>query len=244
MDISRWERLGILADPVRLSKKPKTCIDHHPYMGGFADFHLVNTKACASAEIVYDLLHFLDIPINRRIAECIYISIVADTGGFIFSNTNQRTHHIAAELLEHEIDPGSIHENLYQNHSAERLQFMGQVLSNLRFECDAKLAWMSVSKQMLQDFKMSPDDLEGFVDLPRNCKSVLLSILFTEVEPEDIKISLRSKGNFHSSKIANRFGGGGHHHASGIRMQGPLHEVQELILSEARTQLLNGQDAK
>jgi bifunctional oligoribonuclease and PAP phosphatase NrnA len=239
MDISRWERLGILADPIRLSKRPKTCIDHHPYTGGFADFHLVNTNACASAEIVYDLLRYLDIPINQRIAECIYVSILADTGGFTFSNTNQRTHQIVAELLNYGINPRMLHEKLYQNHSAERLKFMGNVLSNLQFDCDTKLAWMSVSKEMLDEHGMTLDDLEGFVDIPRNCKNVLLSILFSEVAPEDIKISLRSKGDFHSSKIANQFGGGGHHHASGIRMQGPLDEVEELILNTARKELSN-----
>jgi phosphoesterase RecJ-like protein len=234
MDISRWERLGALADPIRVCKKPKICIDHHPYTGGFADFHLVNVKACASAEIVFDLLQELQIPIDRRIAEYIYISILADTGSFAFSNTNQRTHEIASELLKYGIDPRALHEHLYQNYTPQRLKFLGNLLCNLHFECNQQMAWVSVSRQLFQEFHMKPDDLEGFVDLPRNCKSVLLSILFAEVAPNDIKISLRSKGDFHSSLIAAEFGGGGHHHASGIRLQGSLSEVEKVVLAKAK----------
>jgi len=237
LDISRWERLGPLADLIRDCGIPRICVDHHPYTGGFSDYHLVNVKACASAEIVYDLLQYLGISMTPRIAECIYVSILADTGGFTFSNTNQRTLQIASELLDYGICPRALYESLYHNQTPERLKFLGNVLSNLRFDCDQKLAWMTVSREMLQDNQMTLDDLEGFVDIPRNCKTVLLSVLFAEVEPNDIKISLRSKGDFHSSKIAAQFGGGGHSHASGIRLPGSLVEIEKLILGEARKAL-------
>jgi phosphoesterase RecJ-like protein len=58
--------------------------------------------------------------------------------------------------------------------------------------------------------------------------------LFLEVEPNDVKISLRSKGNFNSNQLAARFGGGGHYHASGIRLTGSLSEIEEAVLTEAR----------
>ena len=238
LDISRWERLGPLADPLRDCGKPRICIDHHPYTGGFSDYHLVNVKACASAEIVYDLLHYVGIPLNRRIAECLYVSILADTGGFTFSNTNHRTHQVVADLLNYGICPRTLYESLYQNQTPQRLRFLGHMLGNLQFDCDQRLAWMTVSHDQLQDNQMTQDDLEGFVDIPRNCKTVLLSVLFAEVEPNDIKISLRSKGDFHSNKIAALFGGGGHSHASGIRLSGALSEVEHRILTEARKALL------
>lgn len=237
VDISRWERLGVLADPVRICGKPKVCIDHHPYTGGHSDYHLVNVNACASAEIIYDLLHFLGITLTQRIAECIYVSILADTGAFTFSNTNARTHHIAADLLSYHICPRTLYESLYQNHTPERLKFLGVLLELLQFDCEQKLAWITVSQQTLKENQMTPDDLEGFVDLPRNCRSVLLSMLFAEVEPNDVKISLRSKGDFHSNTIAAQFGGGGHSHASGIRISGTLQDVETTVLTEARKAL-------
>jgi len=237
LDISRWERLGGLADPIRACGKPKICIDHHPYTGGHAGFHLVTTGACASAEIVYDLIRYLNIPLNRRMAEFLYAAILADTGSFTFSNTNARTHRIAAELLTHNICSLSILEHLYQSHTTERLKFLGEALTHLQFDCDQKLAWMTISHAMLREHRLKPEDAEGFVDLPRNCRSVLLSVLFLEVEPNDVKISLRAKGNFNANKLAAGFGGGGHNHASGIRLAGPLSEIENAVLAEARKAL-------
>jgi bifunctional oligoribonuclease and PAP phosphatase NrnA len=237
LDISRWERLGDLADPIRFCGRPKICMDHHPYSGGFADYHVINTAACATAEIVYDLINILGVSLNQRMAECLYTSMLADTGSFTFSNTNARSHKIVAELLTHNVCPRTICEQLYQNHTPERLKFLGNALSNLQFDCNQKLAWMTISHEMLDRYGLKPEDVEGFVDFPRNCRNVLLSVLFLEVEPDDIKISLRAKGEFNANRLATHFGGGGHVHASGIRLIGELNAVQETILSEARKAL-------
>jgi bifunctional oligoribonuclease and PAP phosphatase NrnA len=234
LDISRWERLGTLADPVRFCGRPKICIDHHPYSGGFADYHLVNTEACATAEIVYDLINFTGVRLDKRMAECLYTSMLADTGSFSFSNTNARSHKIASELLTYGVCPRTVFEQLYENHTPERLKFLGAALSSLRFDCDQKLAWMTISQEMLKQYGLDFEDIDGFVDLPRNCRSVLLSILFLEVEPDDVKISLRAKGDFNANRLASHFGGGGHNHASGIRLSGPLRSVEESVLNEAR----------
>jgi phosphoesterase RecJ-like protein len=234
LDISRWERLGDLADPIRQCGKPKICMDHHPYSGGFADYHLVNVNACASAEIVFDLIKYLNLPLSKTIAERLYASILADTGSFSFTNTNARSHEIAAELLSHGISSRTTFEHLYQNHTPDRLRFLGKSLSNLQFECNGKIAWMSVSNQMLKEHGLQQDDVEGFVDIPRNCREVLLSIVFLEVEPNDVKVSLRAKGNFNANKLATIFGGGGHNHASGIRILDSLPNAERMVLEEAR----------
>jgi bifunctional oligoribonuclease and PAP phosphatase NrnA len=234
LDISRWERLGDLADPVRECGKPKICIDHHPYSGGFANYHLVNTRACASAEIVFDLIKYLNLPISKKIAECLYASILADTGSFSFTNTNARSHEIASELLSYGISPRETFEHLYQNHTPERLKFLGKSLSQLNFDCNGKLAWMSISNQTLKETGLQQDDVEGFVDIPRNCREVLLSVVFLEVEPNDVKVSLRAKGSFNANQLATMFGGGGHNHASGIRILDSLANAERMVLAEAR----------
>jgi phosphoesterase RecJ-like protein len=234
LDISRWERLGSLADPIRECGRSIICMDHHPYSGGHADYHVVDTGACATAELVYDLICDLHIPINRQIAAALYTAILADTGSFSFSNTSARSHEIARDLLGHGINARALYEKLYQNHSCRRLVFMGQALSSLQLDCNDRLAWISISHKMLQENGIHPDEVDGFVDLARNCRSVLLSIVFMEVEPGDIKISLRAKGNFNANQLAGKFGGGGHNHASGIRLAGSLNEVEQSVLAEAR----------
>jgi bifunctional oligoribonuclease and PAP phosphatase NrnA len=237
LDISRWERLGDLATVLQASSKPKICMDHHPYIASYEDHRLVFQSACATAEIVYDLIRLLGVTVNRRIAECLYSAILTDTGAFSFSNTSVRSHQLAAEFLSTGIDSRKIYEQLYQNYSANRLRFSGQVLASLQFDCEEKLAWMTVTYQQLQENRIDPDDLEGIADTPRNCKNVLLSILFLEVKPGDVKISLRAKGDFNANRLATRFSGGGHAHASGIRMLCPLAEAERRVLDSARDDL-------
>ena len=174
------------------------------------------------------------IRITRPIAEALYTAILADTGSFSFSNTTSRSHQIACDLLSHGIAARSLYEKLYQNHSARRLVFVGKALASLQFDCNDRLAWICISHKMLQELGIHPDEVDGIVDMPRNCRSVLLSMVFLEVEPNDIKISLRAKGKFNANQLAGKFGGGGHNHASGIRMAGALHEVESAVLAEAR----------
>ena len=234
LDISRWERLGLMADTIRDCGRPKICMDHHPYSGGHADFHVVDTGACATAELVYDLVCDLGIPISRPLAEALYTAILADTGSFSFSNTSSRSHQIACDLLSHGIPARSIYEKLYQNHSPKRLIFLGKALASLQFDCGERMAWISIDQKMLREMGVHPEEVDGFVDMARNCRDVLLSIVFLEVEPNDIKISLRAKGNFNANQLAGKFGGGGHNHASGIRLAGPLQEIETAVLAEAR----------
>lgn len=237
LDISRWERLGTLAEPISKSSRPKICIDHHPYIPSHEDLRLVSLEACATAEIVYDLIRDTGIPINQRIAECLYTAILTDTGAFSFSNTNARSHKIAADLLSYGIDSRHLYEQVYQNSTPARLRFLGAALSRLQVDCNKKLAWMSVGYDQLREFGIHPDEIDGFADLPRNCRECLLSVLFLELEPGDVKISLRAKGDFNANKLATRFGGGGHAHASGIRIKGRLEDVMETILAAARADM-------
>lgn len=237
LDISRWERLGTLSERIRQSDRPKIVIDHHPYTGGYGDYHIINVEACASAELVYDLMEYCKIPLNKKMAEALYTAILSDTGVFSFSNTTARAHKIAHELLNYGVASRLIFEHLYQNQTPDRLRFLGHVLGTLEFDCDGKLAWMTIPYKMLMENGMEPDDIEGFADMPRNSRGVILSMLFVEVQPGDVKISLRAKGNFNANQLAGRFGGGGHNHASGIRMTAPLPEVQKAVLGEARKAL-------
>jgi phosphoesterase RecJ-like protein len=53
-----------------------------------------------------------------------------------------------------------------------------------------------------------------------------------------VRLSIRSKGNVNVANIAERFGGGGHQHASGCTIDGPLPEAAEMILNVARHTLI------
>ena len=57
LDISKWERLGPMSEVIRNHPGLKICIDHHPLCGNFADINLVCQDACASGELVLQVIH-------------------------------------------------------------------------------------------------------------------------------------------------------------------------------------------
>jgi len=62
--------------------------------------------------------------------------------------------------------------------------------------------------------------------------TVKASALFVELKDGRIRCSLRSKGGVDVSKIAAKFGGGGHKSAAGAYLPGPLQNAEQLILDE------------
>ena len=77
-------------------------------------------------------------------------------------------------------------------------------------------------------------DTEGFPEIPRTIDGVEVSLMFTELSEEKVKLSLRSKGQVAINHIAEKFGGGGHHYAAGALVKKNLAETIPMVLSEIK----------
>ncbi|MFQ5912306.1 MAG: bifunctional oligoribonuclease/PAP phosphatase NrnA [Nitrospinota bacterium] len=231
LDFGKWERLGKMADAAESSGLPVLCMDHHPSEEKFGDREVIFDRACATAEIVYDLLKSYGGPLSLRTAEALYAGIMTDTGSFRFTNTNARTHHIAAELLALGVDPAAMYSSIYESTHPERLRLLGLALSGLQISGNGRIGWIAVTQEMLQEAGARPEDTEDFVDVPRTLSGVEVSILFIELPTGIIRTSLRSKGIVRVSEVAMSLGGGGHPFAAGIRVKGPLKEAIQRVVT-------------
>jgi phosphoesterase RecJ-like protein len=61
-----------------------------------------------------------------------------------------------------------------------------------------------------------------------------MAILFKEIDKGATKVSFRSAGDVDVSRLAGRFGGGGHKNAAGAFLKRPLAIVVEDVLAAAR----------
>jgi phosphoesterase RecJ-like protein len=233
LDISKWERLGPMHPAVQNHPALKICIDHHPLCGDFADINWICQEACASGELVLQLITDMQVPLTQEIAEPLYASILTDTGAFRFPNTNCRTHIAASLLLQTGINPSQIYEQIYERCSPARVKLLGMVLCNLEYMHAGRLASAVVTQEMLIKTGVEPEEIEGFVDIARGIKDVLASFLFLELPDGRVKVSLRSKGDVDVNSFASRFGGGGHQHASGILMHGPIDTAVNSVLEKS-----------
>jgi phosphoesterase RecJ-like protein len=235
VDISKWERLGPMKQPVKDHTGLKICIDHHPLCGDFADINLVCTEACASGELVLKVVIAMNGQLTQQIAEPLYASILTDTGAFRFPNTTANTHASAALLLSAGIDSGLIYEQIYERCSPQRVKLLSRALGNLEYLHSGRLAWTMITQTMLRQTGVEIEEVEGFVDIARGIKNVEVSAIFLELADGRVKVSLRSKGDIDVNQYAIRFGGGGHRHASGILMAGPIGTAVNAVLDDSRS---------
>ena len=239
IDLSSPDRLGAVEEELKNNNIYSVCFDHHPPDKKFADIHVVNEKASSIGEMIYDLAKEMGLNTTKDIALGIYVSILTDTGSFKYTNTNSKTHMIAAELLKYGIEPYSIYKNIYENNSYQKILLMGKMLNTFQLDEANKLAWAVVTQKVLKEtgFDFSSEDKEGFIDILRSLNGIEVVLMFSEKEKDVIKVSLRSKGNIDVNQIAMKFGGGGHPFAAGITLNKAKLEptVQKILLETSNS---------
>jgi bifunctional oligoribonuclease and PAP phosphatase NrnA len=211
-------------------------IDHHLSNNTFGDFNYIDSKASSVGEIVYLILKKLNITLDRQIGEDLYTSLICDTGGFKYPNTTSDTLNIASELLKLKINFSNIYKIIFENIKFERIKLYGRVIEDMYLSSDKKICIMMLVKKMGLDLGIEFGDTSDIIAIGMDIDTVEVGTLFKETE-DGIKISLRSKSKVDVSKIAQKFGGGGHIRASGLTLSLPLAEAIKVIEASIREQL-------
>lgn len=218
LDFSSLNRINELGEMVRKSTAAKVLIDHHLEPDKFADFEQWDGTAASTAELVYQLIVDLGDKqlVDSDMANCLYAGVMTDTGGFRHSNTNQRVFKVASELVERGANPYKVSKLIYDTNTIERLRLMGYVLSEkLQVLPEFRTAYIVLSAEELSRFSSQTGDTEGLVNYGLSIKGIKLSVMISD-RKENIKLSLRSLGDFSVNEMARaHFDGGGHRNAAG-----------------------------
>jgi len=216
---------------------PLINIDHHSSNDSFGEFNLIDAKAAATGEIIYELLSEAEKKITVPTATCLYVAISSDTGGFRYSNTTAKTFRIAGELLNLGAKIDYIRENLFDRHPLSELITIKLAFANMQFSLEGKLAWSILSYKELLANNLLDVDTESVISLLRSVEGVEAALVFKELEPAKVKISFRSKKYLDVNLLANEFGGGGHARAAGCSLEGNLKEITNKVLNRAQVRL-------
>lgn len=206
------------------------CIDHHITNTNYAKCTLLNSSASSTGEYLYDLLKESNVEIDGYIAEKLYAAIAFDTGCFKYSNVTPHTHMVAAELLEYGMNFEDINRRLFDIASFEQLKIEQEVLMAVERYRDNTVTILVLTQDMLK--KVGTDiDIDGLTAITRRIEDTLIGISIREMADGIVKVSFRSMDDrVDVSKIAAKFGGGGHKRASGCSFDAPVDEVKKLIL--------------
>jgi phosphoesterase RecJ-like protein len=241
LDISDIKRLGTLTEPVRSLSVPRLVVDHHvPGTEPPGDVLVVDTYACATGELVFDIACVLDLELTPPVSRALYTAIVTDTGGFRFSNTTPRCQAIASQLLAHGVDPEEMYRRIYASVSLGRMHLLRDALATLDVDASHGLSWLTIPSGALERYNVLAEELDGIAEYARSIAGTRMAIFFRDLGHRQVKVSFRSTGDTDVNRFAHHFGGGGHAKAAGALISGTLEEVSERVLREARKFLANG----
>ncbi|GAA0395210.1 bifunctional oligoribonuclease/PAP phosphatase NrnA [Paenibacillus motobuensis] len=212
-------------------------IDHHPTNDAYGAVNLIVPEAAATAEILYDLLKYMEVPLNFEVATAIYTGMLTDTGGFRYSNTTPKVMAIASDLLEYRVDGPGLSELLLEQMTLPQLKLLTRALNGLQITDDGKISWVVIQDKDMKLTGAIHEDLEGIVNYPRNIQGVEVGMLFKVIHEGAVKVSLRSAGKVDVAKVAQHFGGGGHVRAAGARIEGDLAQIVSRVVEQVKLQL-------
>lgn len=236
VDVSRRDRVGKAAQMIAESR-PVVVLDHHLEERPEGDLNFVDPTRSSVGEIVVDLFEAAGLEMSPEAAQCAYVALVTDTGGFRYANTTPRCHRIAARLLEAGVDPAAVSARVFDTMSAPKFDLLRHVVHRMQREMDGRLAHTYLNVQDMEQAAAGLEDLEGLVNFARNIEGVVVGALFRELSPEETKVSLRARAPFNCAQFLERFGGGGHAGAAGATLEAPLTNATQRVLKQLRIDL-------
>jgi bifunctional oligoribonuclease and PAP phosphatase NrnA len=175
--------------------------------------------------------------LTRAVAAALLAGLITDTIGFRTSSTTPKAMRLTARLMETGVDMPDLYRRVLVNHSYEAMRLWGAGLG--KAERDGRIVWTTLTLADREAAHYQGRDDADILTVLGAIEGTDIAIVFNEQPNEQIKVSWRAEPGFDVSKIALKFGGGGHAAASGAEIQGALPDVQAVVLNQTRL-LLNG----
>lgn len=172
-------------------------------------------KYPAAALMAYELIREMELKLNPLAALIINHGILTDTGFYRFAPGDKMTFDVSGIL--NEIIGEEKQRELYikmSSRTIDDIKFQGWVLDNFK-TLEDKVAYMTITEEDLNRFNYKP--MQGArVGLLGGIKGIESWLFFIQY-PDHVRVEFRSL-NIHVDEIAKEFGGGGHNHASGCKL--------------------------
>ena len=219
LDFHTMSRLDGLGEIIGSNKQAKrVLIDHHLDPNEDFDIMISYPEASSTCYLVATLIKelFGEEAFTKSMAENLFVGMMTDTGNFAFSNITPDLFRMVAVLASTGINIPAIHNNVYNSFTEGRARLFGYVINRkMKIFHNGTVAYMSLTSDELKRFWFQQGDSEGFVNYPLTIKKMKISAIFTE-HADNIRVSLRSRGDIDVNVFAQRyFNGGGHKNAAG-----------------------------
>jgi phosphoesterase RecJ-like protein len=203
-------------------------IDHHSSNSYFASINIVDPKAASTTFVIYEILVLLGFPINIDVATLLLAGLVTDTIGFRTENVTPDVLRFAAKMQETGAHLAEIQMRALNEKSFAAVRYWGCGINRIAQKND--VVWTSLRLEDKEKSGYSGLDDADLVNLLSAIEGMRVAVILVEQPGGRVKVSWRSSSGINVSKMAERFGGGGHHAAAGAMIEGDLEKVTNDVL--------------
>jgi phosphoesterase RecJ-like protein len=223
MECSSLDRTGVAG----LDRSPVVNIDHHVGNTQYGAINWIDESAAACTELVFTVIEALGVRMTPAIATHVYLGLLTDTGSFHFSHITPRSFEIARRCVEAGANPQWIARTHYDSSTLGRVRIFGHVLNTMQLDPSGRVALLTMTNDAAAMTGASYDDTDGIINFPLSVKDIQAVAFIKQVDGDEWRVSMRSKGDIDVGGIARARGGGGHKNAAGCSASGPLATVQQ-----------------
>jgi phosphoesterase RecJ-like protein len=236
VDISDPGMLGPMRADLELLRPGRTLlnIDHHASDTEYGDLNVVDVTAASTAEIIFDLLAVLGVPVEQPIATALLTGIINDTHSFQNANSSERAFDTAAQLVAAGAQPSPIAYNLLLRRRPQAAMLWARTLSTMRFDDEGHVVSAFATAEMMSECGADTEDMDGIVEFMRNIDGVDLAFLLKGLPDGSFKVSIRTSCAVDAVELTAPFGGGGHRRAAGCDLPGPAESARARLLDRYR----------
>lgn len=213
---------------VNFAENADIVIDHHASNSGYGKLNLIDADAAACGEIMTELIEEL-CPIDKKTAEFLYTAISTDTGCFVYGNTTDNTHVVAAKLISCGINLQKLNKLLFRTKSKTAFEIERRALDSLEYYYDGTVISMKIELNWINELGACEDDMESISSIPGQIEGVKAAATFRQIGENEYKVSVRTNGEADGSAVCKEFGGGGHKMAAGCTVSGNYDELKKLF---------------
>lgn len=232
LDFNTMHRIDKVGELVLQQDAARVLIDHHLNPSDEFDLVVSFPEASSTCEILFRvfmqmrMLSFVD----KMAAQCLLAGMMTDTGNFTYSCNDPELYEIQAVLMRRRVDRQWLYNVAMNTFSADSLRLQGYAISEkMRIYPEQGAALITLDAEELKRFNYRKGDTEGLVNKPLSIPEVYWSVFFRQ-EPEFVRVSARSQGDFSVNEICQRyFNGGGHANAAGGEFYGTMEQAVEVF---------------
>ena len=204
-------------------------IDHHASATSFTEEELVDGGSASCAELVCDVLTILGIPMDKAIAEAVYVGLSTDTGCFRFANTTAHSFTVAAVCAQAGADIYRLNQTLFETVTLTKLKMQSYLVENMKLLQDGRFAICVIPRAVEEAIGVTEDDMDNISSFPRCLAGVEMAATLRQTKDGDTKISVRAIPGLDAAAVCAKFGGGGHKGAAGASTHLGLEDAAKAV---------------